>query len=122
MVRLVPSRKLDVLDLGCGTGLVGARFHPLARTLTGIDLSPNMLEVARQRRLYVDLICSELTEFLQMQTKNFDLAVATDVFLYIGDLSGVAQPCGFRRWRPADCICQSADPCADQASATSTTA
>ena len=91
MKRLVPSRELDILDLGCGTGLVGARFRPLARTLTGVDFSPNMLEVARQRRIYDNLICGELTEFLPTQTRKFDLAVATDVFLYIGDLSGVFQ-------------------------------
>jgi len=91
MACFVPSHKLDVLDLGCGTGLVGARFHPLARTLTGVDFSPNMLEVARQRRIYDNLVCSELTEFLWSQTRNFDLAVATDVFLYIGDLSEVFQ-------------------------------
>jgi predicted TPR repeat methyltransferase len=91
MVRLAPSRKMDVLDLGCGTGLAGARFHPLARTLTGVDFSPNMLEAARQRQIYDKLVCGELTEFLKSQTKNFDLVAATDVFLYIGDLSGVFQ-------------------------------
>jgi predicted TPR repeat methyltransferase len=87
--HLVPARNLDILDLGCGTGLLGARLHPLARTLTGVDISTNMLEVARQRQIYDNLVCSELTEFLQMQTKKFDLAVAADVFAYVGDLSRV---------------------------------
>jgi predicted TPR repeat methyltransferase/lipoprotein NlpI len=85
--RFVPSRHLDILDLGCGTGLAGARLHSLARTLTGVDLSSNMLKIARQRQIYDNLICGELVEFLQGQTKSFDLAVATDVFIYIGDLS-----------------------------------
>jgi predicted TPR repeat methyltransferase len=87
--RFVPARDLDILDLGCGTGLAGARLHPRGRTLTGVDLSTNMLKVARQRQIYHDLICGELVEFLQGQTKSFDLAVATDVFIYIGDLSKV---------------------------------
>jgi predicted TPR repeat methyltransferase len=91
MTRFVHSRKLDILDLGCGTGLVGARFRPLARTLTGLDFSSNMLRVARQRQIYDNVIRGELTEFLQTQTKKFDLAVAADVFLYIGDLSAVFQ-------------------------------
>ena len=30
MVRLLPLRGLDILDLGCGTGLLGTRFHPIA--------------------------------------------------------------------------------------------
>jgi predicted TPR repeat methyltransferase len=88
-VRVVPSRNLDILDLGCGTGLLGTRFHPLARTLTGVDISSNMIEVARQRQIYDYLVCRELIEFMQTQTKKFDLAVAADVFVYIGDLSRV---------------------------------
>jgi predicted TPR repeat methyltransferase len=91
VARFVPSRNLDVLDLGCGTGLLGARLHPLARTLTGVDVSPNMLELARRRQIYDNLVCGELIEFLQTQTRNFDLVVAADVFVYIGDLSGVFQ-------------------------------
>jgi predicted TPR repeat methyltransferase len=91
MARFVAARKLDILDLGCGTGLAGARFHPLARTLTGVDFSSNMLEAARQRHIYDKLVCGELIGFLQLQTEYFDLVIATDVFLYIGDLSGVFQ-------------------------------
>ncbi len=89
MMRFVDSRNLDILDLGCGTGLFGVRLHPLARTLTGVDISSNMLKIARQRQIYDDLVCSELIEFLQTQTKKFDLAGAADVFVYIGDLTGV---------------------------------
>jgi predicted TPR repeat methyltransferase len=85
----VTSRKLDILDLGCGTGLFGARLRPLARTLTGVDISSNMLKIAQQRQIYNNLVCSELIEFLQTQTKKFDLAGAADVFVYIGDLSSV---------------------------------
>ena len=87
--HFVPLGNLDILDLGCGTGLVGARLHPLARTLTGVDLSSNMLKIARRRQIYDDLICSELVGFLRKQTGSFDLAVAADVFIYIGDLSRV---------------------------------
>lgn len=48
-----------------------------------------MLEIARQRQIYDNLVCSELIGFLQAQAKTFDLAVASDVFVYIRDLSGV---------------------------------
>jgi predicted TPR repeat methyltransferase len=87
--RMVSSNALDILDLGCGTGLMGARLRPFGRTLTGVDLSSNMLEKARQREIYDHLICSELINFLHTQDKSFDLAVAADVFIYIGDLSVV---------------------------------
>jgi predicted TPR repeat methyltransferase len=88
-MRFVVSRNLDILDLGCGTGLFGARLRPLARTLTGVDISSNMLKVAQQRQIYDDLVCGELIAFLQTQTKKFDLAGAADVLVYIGDLSGL---------------------------------
>jgi predicted TPR repeat methyltransferase len=89
MAPFLPSRNLDVVDLGCGTGLFGARLRPLARTLMGVDFSSKMLEIARQRQVYDHLACSELIEFLQTRTKNCDLAVAADVFVYLGDLRGV---------------------------------
>jgi predicted TPR repeat methyltransferase len=89
VARFAPSGNLDILDLGCGTGLAGTRFRPLARSLTGVDLSAKMLEAARQRQIYDNLVCSDLIEFLQAQGRNFDLAVAADVFVYLGDLSAV---------------------------------
>ena len=87
--QYVSSHALDTLDLGCGTGLMGELLRPLSRTLTGVDLSANMLEKARQRKIYDRLVCDDLTRFAQTQDKAFDLAVAADVFIYLGDLSPV---------------------------------
>ena len=80
---------LDVLDLGCGTGLCGPLLRPLARTLVGVDLSPKMLAKAGERGGYDDLVCAELSAYLAGQPQRFDLGVAADVFVYIGDLSEV---------------------------------
>ena len=46
------SDALDVLDIGCGTGLCGPLLRPLARLLVGIDLSPKMVDKARERGVY----------------------------------------------------------------------
>jgi predicted TPR repeat methyltransferase len=81
--------RLDILDIGCGTGLMGEGLRALKRTLTGVDLSPNMLEQARRRGLYDRLIESDIAMFLATQTDQFDLTVSTDVFIYIGDLAGI---------------------------------
>ena len=51
-MREPPRSGWDVLDLGCGTGLVGAAIAPFARHLVGVDLSQPMLEMARARNLY----------------------------------------------------------------------
>jgi predicted TPR repeat methyltransferase len=89
IARYVTAPKPDVLDLGCGTGLIGAGLRKLAGTLVGIDLSSNMLAEARKRQIYDQLICGDLTEFLETQADNFDLIAAGDVFVYVGDLSRV---------------------------------
>ncbi len=87
--RYTSSRALDILDLGCGTGLVGAQIRPVARTLTGIDVSANMLEKARQRQIYDQLLCGDAAQVLQAQDRQFDLALAADVFIYVGELSPI---------------------------------
>ncbi len=80
---------LDVLDLGCGTGLCGDGFRPLARRLVGVDLSPGMLERARARGCYDQLVCEELTAYVERCEERFDLITAADVFCYFGDLTAV---------------------------------
>ena len=79
----------DLLDLGCGTGLCGLTLKSLTRHMVGVDLSPGMLEQARARGLYDELLCAELTEVLAQRPASFDMVVAADVFVYIGDLSAV---------------------------------
>lgn len=88
-----PSRSLDVLDAGCGTGLCGARVGPYARRLVGVDLSPAMLEKAKERG-YHDLHHAELTSFIASQpVGSFDLIIAADTLCYFGDLDQVFGAC-----------------------------
>lgn len=44
-----PTRGMDVLDFGCGTGLVTLRLQPLVGTITGADSSPGMIEKLREK-------------------------------------------------------------------------
>lgn len=83
--------QMDVVDLGCGTGLCAPVLRARARMLTGVDLSSKMLDQARARADYDVLACAELTDWLAGRTAAFDLAVAADVLVYIGDLSAVMQ-------------------------------
>ncbi|HET6251511.1 MAG TPA: tetratricopeptide repeat protein [Tepidisphaeraceae bacterium] len=84
-----PQKDLRVLDAGCGTGLTGQAVAPWARHLAGVDLSPAMIERARQRGGYDELVISELTAFLQTTSSTFDLAISADTFIYFGVLSEV---------------------------------
>jgi predicted TPR repeat methyltransferase len=80
---------LDILDLGCGTGLGGEAFKPLARRLEGVDLSPLMVERARARGIYDQLFVADLESFLEQSVRKYDLLLAADTLVYIGELSRV---------------------------------
>lgn len=84
-----PQGTLIVLDAGCGTGLAAESLRPYAKWLTGVDLSPKMLEKSREKELYDELVEMELGGFLQAHTNRFDLITAFDVFIYFGDLTPV---------------------------------
>ena len=84
---VMPGRdKLRVLDLGCGTGLAGLLFKPCAARLTGIDLSPAMIEKARARDVYDSLIVGDIETAL---IGEYDLILAADTLVYLGDLRPV---------------------------------
>lgn len=77
----------NVIDLGCGTGLSGEAFRPLAHRLVGVDLSPKMVALARQRGIYDELHVGDMLRHLD-SPERYDLVLACDVFIYVGDLSG----------------------------------
>ena len=76
--------QLAVLDLGCGTGLSGAAFKDRAGHLTGIDLSPAMIEKARERGVYDTLVVGDIESGFGVA--QYDLVVAADTLVYLGDL------------------------------------
>jgi len=82
---------LRVLDLGCGTGLSGLNLKPRAAHLTGVDLSPEMVEKARARAIYDRLEVAELTGWLAQSQDYYDLIVACDTLIYFGDLAPVVK-------------------------------
>lgn len=86
---LAPSRSLDVLDAGCGTGLCGPLVAPYARRLTGIDLSSGMLAHAREKQVYDELLEAELTEYLRGCRVAYDVVVSADTLVYFGALEDV---------------------------------
>jgi predicted TPR repeat methyltransferase len=83
-----PMSFANMLDLGCGTGLAGQAFRPFASHLTGVDLSPGMVEQARGKGVYDRLEAAELVQFLRGEpAKSYDLVLAADVFVYVADLA-----------------------------------
>ncbi len=78
-----------IADLGCGTGLCGPLFARYADELTGVDLSPNMIELAKRKNCYDCLVEADIVDFLKQRPNSFDVCVAADVLVYFGDLEPV---------------------------------
>lgn len=92
--RLAPASELGapglrVLDLGCGTGLAGVAFRPLAAHLAGVDLAPRMIEKARVRALYDELSVGDVVATVAAAPEAWDLLVAADVLVYLGNLTAL---------------------------------
>jgi predicted TPR repeat methyltransferase len=87
-LRPFAYRSLDILDLGCGTGLCGPPLRPMAKSLRGVDLSPAMIDKARARGAYDELSVGDLVEALKSSPPDaYDVLVAADVLNYVGDLA-----------------------------------
>ncbi|HUR87699.1 MAG TPA: methyltransferase domain-containing protein [Ramlibacter sp.] len=81
------ARRFDaVLDLGCGTGLMAEQLKGRATRIVGVDLSHNMVEQARRRSAYAEVVQADGLDYLTSTTERFDLVVAADVFIYVGEL------------------------------------
>ncbi|CAM9448829.1 unnamed protein product [Laminaria digitata] len=50
------------LDLGCGTGLSGQAASSVCHRLAGVDLSPAMVQRARQKKVYHRLLVGDVTD------------------------------------------------------------
>lgn len=88
-VGLQPDHTLDVLDVGCGTGLCGPLVAPYAKRLVGVDLSAKMLEQAAAKQVYDELAKAELTAYLSGISRGCDLIVSADTLVYFGPLDAV---------------------------------
>ncbi len=84
------STQQYILDLGCGTGLCGIYFRDIARLLIGVDISGGMLAHAKSLGAYDGLCrCNILQSIPGHNQYYFDLILAADVLVYIGDLEGL---------------------------------
>jgi predicted TPR repeat methyltransferase len=78
-----------ILDLGCGTGLAAEALAAFGAHVTGVDLSPRMLDKARAHGVYARLVEEDAVDFLAQTGECFDLVVALDMLIYLGDLAAL---------------------------------
>ncbi|STX27881.1 methyltransferase [Legionella beliardensis] len=88
---LAISPRQRTLDLGCGTGLTGQVLRDMTQTLTGVDIAKKMLDWARPKGIYDELVEAEALAYLSNTKDSYDLIVAADVLPYFGELTPLFQ-------------------------------
>jgi predicted TPR repeat methyltransferase len=90
IVGWYPDKKLDLLDLGCGTGLLGACLGPVDGVIVGVDLSGEMIAKAYRHNVYAQFNQVNVLDALHATPgSHYDVIAALDVFVYVGDLTPV---------------------------------
>ncbi len=90
-VEKIASLDWQVLDLGCGTGLCGEKIASFVGSMTGIDLSPEMLALAAEKNIYANLLDIDILLFLEKHVGIYHLIIAGDVLVYMGSLQALFQ-------------------------------
>ena len=112
-----PALDVSILDLGCGTGLLGVYLGPVAGAFVGVDLSARMIERAAVHRVYTQLRQTDvLDELRTTPAGTYDYIAANDVFIYVGDVSEVI-PAAFKAIRPGGALVFSCETAQESESA-----
>jgi predicted TPR repeat methyltransferase len=83
-----PDLALNVLDLGCGTGLLGVALGRINGALIGVDLSKPMTDQAMRHGVYDRFHHVDVHDALDATPESlYDVIAALDVFIYAGELT-----------------------------------
>lgn len=88
VLRLLGDGSGRLLDVGCGGGAHAVAFAERGWTVTGVDLSPAQLELARNRR--VDVFQADAAE-LPIEDASFDAAVSIFTHTDVADFAAVVR-------------------------------
>jgi predicted TPR repeat methyltransferase len=81
LANFLPNKRSTILDLGCGTGLVGEGLKDLGyETIDGVDFSGEMLKVAEKRGVYRQLLLEDLTKTTSIPSGAYDAAICAGLF------------------------------------------
>ena len=95
-----PDKKFNLLDLGCGTGLLGVCLGRLDGYLIGVDISHGMIEQATRHHVYDKFHNVDIHDALaETPDSQYEVITALDVFIYLGALD-VAIPNALRILTP----------------------
>ena len=80
---------LNVLDIGCGTGTSAQPLRDYVKfgELDGIDISANLLEIAKSKNIYTKTICYDVLSYFSKEFNPYDVLIASETFSYFKDLN-----------------------------------
>jgi SAM-dependent methyltransferase len=84
LAALAPLQGLDLLDAGCGSGQALADAAAAGARVSGLDATPELLEVARRRVPSAQLQVGDIQE-LPYADRSFDVVTAFNAIQYAGD-------------------------------------
>ena len=86
--NLIQKRSVtNLLELGCGSGVAAEQIARLDLHIVGVDVSENMISIAREKNLYDELYCSEIEDFLvEQQHQKIELAFACSVIQFFDEV------------------------------------
>ena len=90
LTELHPDRRFNLLDLGCGTGLLGVYLGPINGFIIGVDLSARMIEQAARHNIYYRFHNVNVLDALRdTPADHYEAITCLDVLVYVGDLTPV---------------------------------
>ena len=94
--ELHPDMRFNLLDLACGTGLLGVYLGPIQGYMIGVDLSTKMIEQAARHGLYARFHNVNVLDALrETPGDHYEVITCLDALIYVGDLHPVV-PNAFR--------------------------
>ena len=105
LLKYVDDPAVEILDAGCGTGLVGAFLSENEYSnVTGLDYSQEMLAQAKGKNVYQTLIQCDLTQTLDIAENTYDAIISVGTFTS-GHVGPEALGELVRITKPGGCIC-----------------
>ncbi len=76
------ERDNPVIDIGCGTGLIGEQLTIPGLVLDGLDISQAMLDIAKQKQCYRNLFTADLTKPLKFDMAQYAVVLSSGTFTH----------------------------------------